>query len=627
MKTILYIFSFIIGVAFFFYPQTTVSLSTGSPGGKTGSPSDNTDCTQCHTVLSTTSALTSITSNIPSSGYVPGNTYTITANINALSTLNGFEITCEENNTNLKTGTFFITNPNETQLVNNGAAVTHTAGGNNLHTWSFDWEAPIAGTGDVNFYGSFIEAGYPFGANFSDYFSSYVLEVNEFVPQPQTYVPDDNFEAYLEANGLGNGILNDDSVFVSAIDTVINLDVNNQSISDLTGIEGFADLNSLVCESNNITTIDVTQNIALTHLKARYNQLTNLDISNNISLTYLECDYNQITNLNVSNNINLTSLSCAANQLSILDVSQNIALIELDCFDNYLTNLDVSTNTNLTAFNPRGNQLTSLDLSNNIALTEIDCGDNQLSVLDVSNNIILEGLECYNNQLTSLDITQNHSLGWLECHNNQLTELDLRNGNNTNMNIDIAGNTNLTCIDVDDPTYSSINWTNIDPQHYFSDNCANNCVDSLQVTDITITPSTSTITIGIYNGYNSFLSYPYVLYTLDANGDTVHTGMLNSFGQFGLDTSWYSYPLFNTNLPTPPFSVYFVYTGGFNFLTDTCVLTYNMFTTNIIEETGVQPKKLLKIVDVLGRETRIIKNKPLFYIYNNGVREKKIIVE
>ena len=26
----------------------------------------------------------------------------------------------------------------------------------------------------------------------------------------QTYVPDDNFEAYFEANGMGNGIANDD---------------------------------------------------------------------------------------------------------------------------------------------------------------------------------------------------------------------------------------------------------------------------------------------------------------------------------------------------------------------------------------------------------------------------------
>ena len=28
----------------------------------------------------------------------------------------------------------------------------------------------------------------------------------------QTYVPDDNFEAYLEANAMGNGIANDDYV-------------------------------------------------------------------------------------------------------------------------------------------------------------------------------------------------------------------------------------------------------------------------------------------------------------------------------------------------------------------------------------------------------------------------------
>lgn len=555
--------------ALFFYPQIIVSLSTGSPGGKTGSPSDNTDCTQCHTVLSTTSALTSITSNIPSSGYVPGNTYTITANINALSTLNGFEITCEENNTNLKTGTFFITNPNETKLVNNGTAVTHTAGGNNLHTWSFDWEAPVVGTGDVNFYGAFIEAGYPFGANFSDYFSSYVLEVNEFVPQPQTYVPDDTFEAYLEANGMGNGIINDDSVNTSNINMVTQLYVSSLGIFDLTGIEDFD------------------------------------------SLIYLDCQDNQLTTLNTNNNTSLTNLIAANNQLSSISINQNTTLTNLGC---------------------GGNLLTSLDVSQNTALIELSCDNNQLTNLTVSTNSDLTYLNCANNNLNTLNVTQNSLLNDLLCNNNQLTELDLRNGNNLSIQqMQCFNNFNLNCINVDDQVWSTSIWTvingSIDPQHYFSDNCANNCADSLQVTDITIIPSTSTITIGIYNGYNSFLSYPYVLYTLDANGDTVHTGMLNSFGQFGLDTSWYSYPLFNTNLPTPPFSVYFVYTGGFNFLTDTCVLTYNMFTTNIIEETGVQPKKLLKIVDVLGRETRIIKNKPLFYIYNNGVREKKIIVE
>ena len=45
----------------------------------------------------------------------------------------------------------------------------------------------------------------------------------------QTYVPDDNFEAYLEANGMGNGIANDDSVTTSNINTITSLDVSSQT--------------------------------------------------------------------------------------------------------------------------------------------------------------------------------------------------------------------------------------------------------------------------------------------------------------------------------------------------------------------------------------------------------------
>ena len=35
-----------------------------------------------------------------------------------------------------------------------------------------------------------------------------------------------------------------------------------------------------------------------------------------------------------------------------------------------------------------------------------------------------------------------------------------------------TNNPNLTCINVDDTTYSNSNWTNIDPQSYFSNNCS-----------------------------------------------------------------------------------------------------------------------------------------------------------
>jgi hypothetical protein len=113
----------------------------------------------------------------------------------------------------------------------------------------------------------------------------------------------------------------------------------------------------------------------------------------------------------------------------------------------------------------------------------------------------------------------------LSCKSNQLTSLDLRNGNNTNfVYFSATNNPNLYCIDVDNPTWSTANWTvandNIDPQHYFSNNCSG--------------------------------------------------------------------------------------------------------TTEIQEQTT--NKELLKVTDLLGRETKAT-NQLLFYIYNDGTVEKKVVIE
>ena len=41
----------------------------------------------------------------------------------------------------------------------------------------------------------------------------------------------------------------------------------------------------------------------------------------------------------------------------------------------------------------------------------------------------------------------------------------------------------------------------------------------------------------------------------------------------------------------------------------------------------LENRKLLKVVDVLGRETKQVKNTPMFYIYNDGTVEQKMIIE
>lgn len=126
-----------------------------SPGGKTGSPADGSNCTQCHAGSPQTIS-NWITTNIPSSGYVPGQTYTITLTGTHTGVSRfGFELTAEDSKSN-KVGTFTITNSTETGLTNGSHAVTHTGNGltptNNTKTWSFEWTAPAAGTGDVKFY-------------------------------------------------------------------------------------------------------------------------------------------------------------------------------------------------------------------------------------------------------------------------------------------------------------------------------------------------------------------------------------------------------------------------------------------------------------------------------------------
>ena len=147
---------------------------------------------------------------------------------------------------------------------------------------------------------------------------------------------------------------------------------------------------------------------------------------------------------------------------------------EINCYNMNISDLSgVESFTDLTNLTCSNNQLTSIDLSYNTALTSLNCGNNQLTSIDVSGATALSFLRVSENQLTILDVSTNTALTFLYCLYNQLINLDLRNGNNININyISLSGNPNLNCINVDDASFSSANWTNIDPQNYFSNNCS-----------------------------------------------------------------------------------------------------------------------------------------------------------
>lgn len=127
----------------------------------------------------------------------------------------------------------------------------------------------------------------------------------------ETNFPDKKFRSWLLKQDYGkDGVLTEE-----AIKGVTEINVRDQDISSLKGIEHFTALTKLECSKNKLTTIDVSGCTALTKLDCGANKLTDLDLSGCTALTELDCTYNKLTSLNVSGCTALTELHCHCNQL------------------------------------------------------------------------------------------------------------------------------------------------------------------------------------------------------------------------------------------------------------------------------------------------------------------------
>jgi hypothetical protein len=309
-------------------------------------------------------------------------------------------------------------------------------------------------------------------------------------------IPDANFKAAL----VGNTNINtngDSEIQVSEALATQNIVINSQNISDLTGIEEFANIVFLSCYNNQLTSLQLDNNQNLKKLICGYNQLSELILGNNSILDTLICSSNNLTTLDISNNIGITYLDCHYNDIASLDVSANVNLKTLICSENQLSSIDVTTNPNLMLFWCFGNNISELNLENNIELVDLDCSYNQIQVLDLTNNINLNSITCNENLLSELDLSSNVQLGntenivGLDCSNNLLTYLNVKNGNNSNFTAWFysLNNPELYCIQVDDSEWSTTNWIGIDSQSFFSEDCSASDVNQFLDVDFAVFPN------------------------------------------------------------------------------------------------------------------------------------------
>jgi len=263
-------------------------------------------------------------------------------------------------------------------------------------------------------------------------------------------IPDTTFKDILLGDVTINTNNDDEIQCAEASAYTGTISASYWSITDLTGIEAFTAITALYCNNNQLTSLDVTQNTALTFLDSSNNPINTLNIANNAALTTLYCSNNSLSTLNVTQNTGLSFLDCSENTINTLNLTQNILLETLRCYEN---------------------SLSTLDLNQNIALNGLYCEDNLLTTLNLTQNTELTGLGCKNNLLTTLDLSQNLNLNYLNCSGNLLNSLNVANTNNINFESFRANdNPNLSCIIVDDATWSTANWTNIDVTSTFVNN-------------------------------------------------------------------------------------------------------------------------------------------------------------
>ncbi len=150
------------GLLYFTSIRNSKAYEYGPPLGCTNSPGDGASCAYagCHTSYALQSPKPWISSNVPLAGYTPGSTYTFTARAIYMGRQAfGFQIS-PQNSAGKTLGTLIVTNATTTQTGTYSTTtwIEQTSNGylaTDSMVWSFNWKAPVKGTGNVTFYGCF----------------------------------------------------------------------------------------------------------------------------------------------------------------------------------------------------------------------------------------------------------------------------------------------------------------------------------------------------------------------------------------------------------------------------------------------------------------------------------------
>ena len=294
-----------------------------------------------------------------------------------------------------------------------------------------------------------------------------------------TYIPDANFETYLESNGMGNGVSNDNYVFTSSIDTTTVLNINNLSISSLEGIASFSSLSNLNCSGNLLTSLDLSQNTSLTYLEASSNgSLVSLNITNgnNQNVTYFNTQGNSLLYCIGVDNVSWSQLNWTMIMPQHVFVESYLTEVVTAC-DSYTWNNSTYTSSGVYSFYGGATNIWC-DTVKILRLTINNSSVSSYDTVDVCDDYTWNGTVYTTSVIDSVVFT--NSLG---CDSIAILVLTIRESNTSTSSV-------TTC---DDYFWADSTLTSTGTYYHYTTNVAG--CDSIATLNLTINNSTSSSSI------------------------------------------------------------------------------------------------------------------------------------
>ena len=252
----------------------------------------------------------------------------------------------------------------------------------------------------------------------------------------------------------GDGFLSDDEIASITTIDISGTETLDGGCTDLTGIEYFTELTSLICNYNSgITSFDLSQNTKLESLSlVGCTSITTLDISTYTSLTYLNISETGIESIDVASSTGLVTL-IAKDCTSLLSVSSSMSAQN----SNALTNVDLTGCTSLTTLNLSNcSNITSIDVSTLTALTDLNLSGTGITtfsgrtdVIDLSSNPNLTTFRITYTDIGAIDFSGSPLLQTVVCSfATNITEVDLSNHSNLKA-LTLSNDTSLASLNID----------------------------------------------------------------------------------------------------------------------------------------------------------------------------------